>query len=622
MILSTDIAARHPFVLNCDTDAVYAAFANQIFDLIQNALDFMEEEQHKMNVCVNLALYFEDLQSDTHQFEVFTKLYKQWYGLYVPFHNAEDATSPTAELDALTFVFWLSMVAERDNHMLNPLNDGIRITAKRILDLWNTNKSKIPANEMLADYLFSEETQKNAIEVRDILVWIESRSFLGRWYTNSRLEDDEYEMNDAFDDATAEELQYGTDCISAFAHQTWPLSLSAQQIYAEMIRMEMDDPEDEIATDVEAIQSAPFSVYRVFKVDNLSFQVKDFKGDVFCIPCKSKERLKLARKYSYLVSGLFCYRSQWYLNGMSTWVNSDKEAYRDYCENKKDLYSYHHHYVGQYDEFIERHFGERLYFFKNTREYEQWLEKVLGIPSKGQVPDAIPHNIPFMAFLEPNGQISMTAEARCVKHPDNIYYDKKKARENALAMVCSAQNSTPDLVLHLIEHNLLPDACFSDIKGEEHGRMLFQENIDFLARCTRRDILRTDVYHKRNKGLFSENEIAVATPSNKMTFARFVEAILEEHEIRSSANKEWRVMKCNASVTIIKDVAKKELHTIPTQQLYEAHLALTEKEIQITKVSLFVEKNDAPAASALLYNIVGRGRMMNSLRKAVTRLFR
>ena len=56
---------------------------------------------------------------------------------------------------------------------------------------------------------------------------------------------------------------------------------------------------------------------------------------------------------------------------------------------------------------------------------------------------------------------------------------------------------------------------------------------------------------------------------------------------------------------------------MPTRDLYEAHLALSANEIQVAALVPFVGKDNASAASALLYNIVGQGQTFNAFRKMV-----
>lgn len=79
-----DIKRRHPRYLTCETDRQYAALANDIYSLMHEELTFMEDREMR-NASISLALYFEDVHSETHQFETFTRLYKRMFGLYLPF---------------------------------------------------------------------------------------------------------------------------------------------------------------------------------------------------------------------------------------------------------------------------------------------------------------------------------------------------------------------------------------------------------------------------------------------------------------------------------------------------------------------------------------------------------
>ncbi|MGM9712695.1 MAG: DUF3843 family protein, partial [Prevotella sp.] len=156
-IATSEITKRHPKTLYCSTDKEYANLANELYDQLYDELSFMEDKEVR-NTCISLALYFEDIHSGTRQFETFTRLYSKMYGKYVPFYDSQDASSPEAELDAINFIFWLSIVAERHGMIINPKNQGQMNLAKGILSFWNQKKHKISPNEELADYLFSEET--------------------------------------------------------------------------------------------------------------------------------------------------------------------------------------------------------------------------------------------------------------------------------------------------------------------------------------------------------------------------------------------------------------------------------------------------------------------------------
>ena len=141
-----DIKRRHPRYLTCETDRQYAALANDIYELMHEELTFMEDCEIR-NASISLALYFENLHSETHQFKTFTRLYKRMFGLYLPFYHTVDATDASARLDSMRFVLWHSIVAEREGRMLNPTNDALAAMAQQLLCLWDEKKKRIDPNE-------------------------------------------------------------------------------------------------------------------------------------------------------------------------------------------------------------------------------------------------------------------------------------------------------------------------------------------------------------------------------------------------------------------------------------------------------------------------------------------
>lgn len=618
----SDITQRHPIDLHCETDAQYASLANDIKDLLYDSMSFMDDEQQKRNVCISLALYFEDLHSETHQFETFQKLYCRMFGRYVPFMDSVDERSPEAELDAMTFVFWLVVAAERDGKMLNPLNTSLRNIAQKLLNLWNRRKAYIRPNEELADHLYCEETQEDAMEVRNVLVWIESKCFMGHWFTNSNPEGDEYELEKMLHLKSEEQLKYGNDCIAAFDHRAWPLSLSAQQIYAEMIRIDMDDPDDEVAAQIEKIEYLPLDMYRVMQCTNNGVHIRDYQGKDYVVSNLQESTLKHARKHSHAVGSFFRYQSSWYYNGMVAWLDIDPEIYRHFVEEKQKVYSYMHDYEHQYDDYLARHGGDRLVFFKNEKQYKSWMKEELGITKMDSLMGKLPFDEPFVIFIEPNGQATHSFVAKSICHKGNPYYDRTAAQNSAMIIVASSEYTSPDLTMYLIQKDLLPDAAFNDFRGTEHGRKLMQENIEFVARCMRRDIKSETVCRRRSDMVFDDEKITNVEYGSKIFFDQFVKLIAEENRIRSKANKEWVVVSCDDSTTVVRDVANNKEFTFSTQSLHRAHFELDENEIQISALVPFVGKECAPAATAVLYNVVGRGRHMNSLRKFVNQWFK
>ena len=615
-ITAGDIKRRHPRYMTCDTDRAYAKLANDIYELIHEGFGFMQERQFR-NACISMALFFEDMRSGLHLFEAFTRMYQKMYGCYLPFYATTGADAPDAMLDSMRFMLWHSCVAEREGAVINPTNDGLKAYAAKLLNLWNERKTTLPPNDELADYLYAEETQTDADQVKTVLVWLSRYCPFGRWFTNPSEAELMAEYKLLLNGTDKDTLAYAADCYTLFEHRTWPLSVTPQHVYAEMIRIDMDDPDDELAEAIEQVEGKPFAIYEVLGCEKQNARLKDFLGNVISV---SKNDFfgsveKLARQNTHLAGAFICLDGVWHLNGPCLWSKPVKKEIDMRLDGLRFKHHLMHDYAGQYDDFIRRHGGERLYFFQNAKEYKQWLRNELGL-SHGEVPIAVEYDDkPMAVFFEDNGQMTNCFETACIKHPANPCYNTVDAGEDSMAFFASRLCS-PGMLLYLTEHDLLPDIMLNDMRGREHGRLLLQDNIDFMARCMRRDIesetvVRPRIFHAE------ENDAAPGLGDDKVTFETFVRLVAEEKSIRSKANKEWRVMRANATTTVIRDVDRRRDYSMPTRKLYEAHLALTGKQIQVAALVPFVGKDCAPAASALLYNIVGQGQWRNDLRKFV-----
>lgn len=616
-ITAGDIKRRHPRYMTCDTDKQYAQLASDIYDLIHQELGFATDREIR-NACISLALYFEDLHSGTRVFETFTHIYKKMYGSYLPFYASKDAESSGASLDAMRFMLWHSLCAEREQRILNPTNDGMTEIAKKLLGLWESKKSTIQPNEELADYIFAEETQEDADHVKLVLIWLSRYCCLGRWHTNTQPEEDP-NLRTLFQSADKDTLLYAGECFSLFDKPVWPLSLMPQHIYAEMIRLDMDDPDDELADAIDHMEWKPFAIYQVVDTDGQRVRLKDFNGDTFSVSQSDfmGNVRQLARQNTHLAGAFICLSGVWRLNGPSLWSSPTKKQQESYLEKRRQEYSIQHDYVGQYDSFIAKHGGERLYFFRDAEDYMQWMETELGLQrTKLPVPDDYLTQ-PLASFFEDNGAICQCFDAKAIRHPGNPYYDKAFAGEHGMAFV-SGDACSPGMLFHLLKHDLLPDAMFNDFRGREHGRLLMQDNIEFVARCLGRNFESSEVVRPRTHQLDTSNEESVMEKyMNKMSYEKFVDMLDAEEIIVSRSRKEWEVLMADNVTTVIRDVEKDKEYEMPTRDLYEAFLALDKNDIQIATVAKYVGKQNAPAASALLYATVGQGQGFNNLRKVV-----
>ena len=288
---------------------------------------------------------------------------------------------------------------------------------------------------------------------------------------------------------------------SMFDIPTWPLSVTPQHVYAEMIRIDMDDPENLLAEAIDQMQGKPFSIFEVTDSSERRLQLKDIDGSVISISQTDffGDIRKLARQHTHLAGSFLCMNGVWRLNGPTLWMKPTKKEYENYAlkmrmtrrigdDNGNNI---HTDYVSQHD-------GERLYFFRDLGQYERWLRTDFGPKEPDLSAFEVYKDHPLAVFLGDDGLMKLCSMPEVIKHPDNDYYNRQAAEENDTWFVCDQSVCTPDMLLYLMEHRLLPDAMFNDMRGREHGRRLMQENLEFVARCMRRDIRSTAVFHKRD----------------------------------------------------------------------------------------------------------------------------
>lgn len=606
----------HPELLVCDTDMAYTKLANAIYQELEPWLGFMEPRE-KPGVAIGLAHYIEDIISETHQMEVFMKLYKKMYGYTLPFYDDDDEKT---ELYKMSFVLWHCICGQRDGHFVNPVTGALPVAEKMMhfIDDARTKYGCTP-NDDLAGYLYSEETLEEAILVKNILMWIEHRSFLGRWQNNDP-KDNPYQLESAFPQIDPNLTTYGNASMQAFANQAWPLSLPAQHIYAEMIRIDMEDPEDEMAKDVEDIKFKNIGMYHGLKVVNGNILMEDFRKEQLILDSKSGDvnLLKTFQKQKCVLGALFQYRGLWNVCGVNSWLEIPEKDFDEWCEEESRMYSIKHDYVHQYDDYIEKHNGRRMFFFKDFEGYRKWVENDFGIKN---VPKEHPEgwrNMPgLVVFMEPIGQTTITACGQLIYDEENPYYDEEKAEDGQFEMIASTELVSPTFLEYALTNNKLPLAAMNDRRGTEYGWKLLQDNIEFWARCCRRDIKNPNVFCPRTNLSPSDSPKSNNGITGLMSKSQFLHELNTNTFIRSKASKPWEVIRADIDAVMLED-ERGNVVSIETDSIYKAYRELWGTDDYTTSaVAPYVPKNQLSAATAIIYSLCGGGRLWRNLHKMV-----
>lgn len=606
LITVYDFQQWHPEKLICDTDAAYTKLANAIFGEIEEYLSFMEPNE-RPGVAIALAQYIEDMISETHQMEVFMKFYKEMFHYDLPFY---DDDPEKLEYNKMQFVIWHAICSQRNGRFVNPITSVDKFAELLLpyIELARTKFGCTP-NEDLAGYIYSEETLEDPMHVKNVLMWIEGRSFLGRWQ-NNRPNDDDSELKEYFPEMDKGLIAYGNASIHAFSNQAWPLSLQAKSIYAEMIRMDVDDPEDEMAQDVENIKFHEIGIFHALELKRDCIIVENFRGEKLMLDPFSGDRdlVAVAKKEPYTMGALFEYRGKWNVCGVNLWVDFEEYKFKEYCKEQQAKYSYFHDFEHQYDDYIKAHGGRRVFFFKDNKEYAAWLKKDLGV--KGPIP-SFPEEwndtTGYAVFFEYNGQSTISYAGQLLCHPDNPYYDEAMAEEAQFYLIGQRGDVSPGLLMYAMAHNMLSVAAMNDRRGAVYGWQTLQNNMEFLARCLRRDIKSNRVVCPRKELSTSDNPNSMK--EGLMTYEMFIKELDTYPKVKSRQNKLWKIDEIDIDQIVMHDEKGKYVF-LDTRDVYKAYRDLFgTKKFTTADVSRYVPKADASAATAILYSLIDNGRL-------------
>lgn len=617
-----DIAHRHPGGFLFETDMAYTELANKIYDIICDILPTDFTHQETKEISADIAVHCEDVISGTHLFETFSRIYQRMFHFSLPFYDDnEDNDNNGFNLNALRFVVWHSIMTQNLNRLINPMNQGVKMIAEAVLDMLKIHAANLPANEEMVDYLYSEEVQTDPIETKKVLMWLMYDCYLGRWELHDSHEESIRRLLNGHGNESM--VKYAERSLCTFTSRTWPLSLKPQTIYAEMIRIEMDDDNDDIARAIESITFAPLGLYHITSCDSNYLTVQDYHAKTYTIAIDSFDynpqgEIKRNLHTDVIASFISMDNKTWHVNGICSFTNGTQDEFDTYCNNSKHSDELIDRRMHQFDDYINQHGGKRLFFFKDRGDYIGWLKKELHMRNVDSIDlDIIPDGQPLTAYIETSGNMIICFNTEAIKHPDNKYYNSIEGREYGFNTFIEPNSCSPEFAKFLIENNLLPDALINDTHGMERGRQLLQENIEFFARCIRRDIDSDEPFTTRNS---AKAEEAQASTEGKLSYLAFIDEVSQLGDFMSKVYKRWHLINASETVITVVDENGNDF-SIPTREIYDAHLALNPNEITNKNVEPYLSaKNNASPATAILHNVIGKGKSMRLILETLNRL--
>ena len=480
-----DIRARHPKGVKSPTDFYYGGLANKLLSITGQSLmstELTQEMRKRIALCV--TLYFEDVICDSGIWRSFIAKNRELYGRRLPFYDTPDGYQPDEPyLEDVKLVVWDAIMTFKYESVVNPENLGLSMLAEQLFYAIDTEFERAPINEALANYFRQCRFMSDFYHMRDALKFF----VLSCYLTNGRHVESylNYQIEMANEIIDQPDLAYyEAECAMAWQYRIGPLALLPEEWLGMALRAVGRTAE---ANDVESIRWRDYEPYLVEHYDSKGFTLRSVDDELFPLTYHNMAQKddSTVRQHGFVMAMFAYYRGEWYLNGPASW-NDGKEIYNEVREYKRKSAD---GALQNYAEVVKKNDGSPLFYFKNIKEAIAFMKQATGAPFTGKIPKELNENDKdVVLFLSPTNHIfAMAPEvAECICDQRNPYYDKRRATERALLLVC--QNAVPGEMLHyLIAHDMLPDACLKSTVSAEHGRLLMQKNIDFFARTLRRD---------------------------------------------------------------------------------------------------------------------------------------
>lgn len=478
-----DISLRHPMHVANFTDIEYADVANTVYYLIGNNVKDISDTARK-EIAIKIALYLEDIVSDSGLWVWFVNKHKSLYGKELPFYDVgEDYYLGEPNLQDIQYLLWSGVMENRSASIINPETPALVNASLIVFEYVDSMFEQVPINEKLVETLYNADIYENFLLQRDMLKWVYLDCYLTRGrFSDKYLEQQEEVFSSIMDGIDDSQAYYAAESTACYEFKTGPLALYPKEYLAGILR---NRGMNSFGEKVENQEYNSVNIYKLesWNADNvvllstsgshLSVRTSSFNVGIE----------KTLATESYCVGTFVRYDKEWYANGLNSWGNLGKPF--DELSKKTDVPMIPEK---EFKALLKKTEGKRLFFARDIAEIKK-IYNSFGIefdPDMEIDTKRFEYAVIFI-HSNTNGICAVGNAARIVKSPDNPYYDHKLSVKEALSPIVNEKSFPGELVHFLIDNGLLPDAALNSIHGPRRGNALVQENMDFMARFFRQD---------------------------------------------------------------------------------------------------------------------------------------
>lgn len=130
-------------------------------------------------------------------------------------------------------------------------------------------------------------------------------------------------------------------------------------------------------------------------------------------------------------------------------------------------------------------------YFANNNELKAFLKDKIGYSPELLNKMSFPYATQPLVFIEKDAKkfpmLFSFGFTPCIADPENPFYDKEEAKENAIKMFWNDDSVSTEAVLYLLEHNYIPDIYNDKMFSVESSMEEKFSDAKFLLRYVRKE---------------------------------------------------------------------------------------------------------------------------------------
>jgi len=470
----------HPYNAPVPSDSYFVTLSNELLDIIEESLEEISvSSKTKKNIALSVAAYFEDVISGLGLWQGFTEKHFRMYGKYLPFYELTDDYLPKEiNQEDVCFLIWSIMqleMKETKEIILNPENRGITALGCELFVVLDEEYETAPENEILQDFFTKSVDYNEFISFRTAVSWLYYNSYLISPYTENHLKDElegiaEHKGGRKYKDVVV----YMMTNELIFRNPCGPLALKTYEWISAIVGE--DTLLGAMLLQTRFRYRMP-KTYLITDKDEMSLTVLPFDSDEPLFLSNTTFKEKVPHKTGEAVlCNLIYFNGQWELNGFM--INVSAEEYKKHREEEEKMRDSREY---SRELFLKANNNKPICYFKREKDVLTFLNTAFSLKTKVKT-DFFAGKENVLSFVDSKmGMISIGDIAMYVKDKNNPCYNREETEKSGLALIAS-YDLFQELIEYLIKNNLLPDLSLNSIRGQEHGRKLLQENLDFMFR--------------------------------------------------------------------------------------------------------------------------------------------